>query len=379
MGKQAKGRRSGTRAESDDDREPRLLKWVGGITAVLSLAFAIQQAIQLVSEGRERQRQIGELHSVATLQRNAKDYRASWATFDRAIEAAEPSGQLAKLTGQLSEQRRQLREAQEDLAMTWLENLEVKSSEGETFSTVIAPLDPVINRGIASSSGPRKADLLAHSGWANFLKWRDGERRLDPDQQYAAALKADSGNPYANAYRAHWLLWTKREGVRQEARALFSAALGSGRVKEHVRSIQLSALKNLGSDGEAEFLAVVNEMRMKGEMIEPQARSDLYAIYSFACGLRHDRERLERLSASVPVTAQLATFQTLFFGADGPRIDQNPRPGADACLAILLENAGRPEEALPVWTTLADRFPPHSGNRLGDRAREAVSRLRRSR
>ena len=55
------------------EEESRLLKWVGGITAVLSLGFAVQQAIQLVSDSRERQRNIAELSSVAVLQRNAGD------------------------------------------------------------------------------------------------------------------------------------------------------------------------------------------------------------------------------------------------------------------------------------------------------------------
>ena len=373
MGKQGKG----ARAKSDDgDREPRLLKWVGGITAVLSLVFAVQQAVQLVSDSRERQRQITELRSVGSLQRDSGDYRASWATFERAIETAEPSGQLAKLTGQLSDQRRQLREAQEDLAMTWLENLQVRSSEGETFSTVIEPLDPVLNRGIASSDGPRKADLLAHAGWATFLKWRDGQRRLDPDPQYVQALAIDATNPYANAYRAHWLLWTKREEAMPDARPLFTAALSSGRVTAHVRRIQLSALKNLGSDGEAEYVAAVNDMRLKGETIDPQTRSDLYAVYWFACGLREDADRLTQLSAQVPVPEQLAMFQTLYFGADKRGPTDNPRPGADACLAVLYEAAGQPEQALAVWTELAARFPLQSGNRIGDRAREASKRLR---
>ena len=363
-------------AKKRKEEESRLLKWVGGITAVLSLAFAVQQAIELVSDSRERQRNIAELSSVAVLQRNAGDYRAAWTTYERALEAAEPTGQLAKLTGQLGEQRQQLREAQEDLAMVWLENLQVKSSEGESFSSLIVPLDPVLNRGIASSSGPRKADLIAHTGWATFLKWRDGQQRLDPDPQYAQALEIDAGNPYANVYRAHWLLWRKREAAIGDARALFSAALASGRVTPHVRTIQLSALNNLGSDGDPEFVAVVNEMRMKGETITSQVRSDLYRIYSLACGLRDDRARFARLSASVPIAEQLATFQALYFGADkGP--DAAPRPEADACLAVMLEAAGQPEDALPVWTALAGKYPRGSGVRLGDRAREAVTRLRR--
>ena len=377
MGKEGKGRRSAKRGESDSGQESRVLKWVGGATAVISLVVAAQQAIQLVSDGRERQRQIAELHSVASLQQEAGDYRAAFASFERALEVAEPSGQLAKLTGQLSEQRRQLREAQEDLAMAWLENLQVNASKGETFSDVVGKLDPVLNTGIASSSGDRKADLLAHAGWANFLKSRDGERRLDPDQQYRQALEIDSRNPYAHSYRAHWMLWTRRAAALGDAREHFSAALASGRVTDHVRRIQLSALKNLSSDGEAEFLAAVNDMRAKNETIEPQTRSDLFAMYSFSCSLRHDPDRLARWSLVVPVAEQLATFQALFFGADQVGPDQYPRPGADACLAHLLEGAGQPEKALPVWMALVDRFPPSAGSRLGDRARDAVVRLRR--
>jgi hypothetical protein len=366
------------RVKSDaPDREPRLLKWVGGITAVLSLVFAVQQAVQLVSDIRERQRQIGELETVAKLQRDSGDYRASWASFEKAIEVAEPSGQLAKLTGQLGDQRRRLREAQEDLAMAWLENVQVRESDGETFSTLIAPLDPVINRGVASSSGARKADLLAHAGWAGFLKWRDGQRRIDPDQQYAQALAIDGPNPYANAYRAHWWLWSKKQAALSDAQALFETALSSGRVKEYVRSIQLASLRNLGSDGGSEYVAVINHMRMKGETVDSQSRSDFYQIYSFACGFRDDPKRLAQLSARVPAADQLATFQSLFFGSNKVQPDENPRPGADACLAVLSEAAGQSKQAMQVWTELAARFPPGSGNTMGDRARNAVGRLQR--
>jgi hypothetical protein len=370
MGKQGKRAKSG-----DGDREPRLMKWIGAITAVLSLVFAVQQAIQLVSDTRERQRQITELKTVARQQQEAGDYPAAWASFERAIETAEPSGQLAKLTGQLSDQRRQLREAQEDLAMVWLENIQVKSSEGETFSQVVSPIDQALNRGIANGNGARKADLLAHSGWANFLKWRDG-RQLDPDNQYKEALAVDSGNPYANAYRAHWLLWTRRGAALSEARILFETALSSGRVKDHVRRIQLAALRNLSSDGEGEYIAAINEMRTKGEAITPQARRDLWSIYSFACGLSDDNARLAAWSKLVPAPQQLATFEALFFGADKLAPDENPRPGADACLAVLSEAAGQPDKAIPVWKELAARYPPTSGNRIGDRARDAMKRLR---
>jgi hypothetical protein len=366
-----RGKRRPADSESEQDREPRLIKWVGGVTAVLSLAFAVQQVVQLVSDGRERQRQIDELTSVATLQRNSGDYKASWTTFERAVEAAEPTGQLAKLTGQLSEQRRQLREAQEDLAMVWLENMVAK--EGESFADLVAPLDPVVNRGIAGSAGPRRADLLAHAGWATFLKWRSGQRGLDPDPQYALALAADAGNPYANVYRAHWLLMTRQEKALPEARTHFAAALASGRVKEHVRRIQLAGLRNLGaSSGAGEYFAVVNEMRIGNETITAQARNDLYQMYSSPCA-RLDQKYLDRFAA-VSAADQLATFQALFYEADKRVPGEHPRSDADPCLAGLLEAAGHPDQALPVWTALAKKYP-HKGNLVGDRAREAIRRL----
>jgi hypothetical protein len=200
---------------------------------------------------------------------------------------------------------------------------------------------------------------------------------MDPDQLYAQALEVDPGNPYANAYRAHWLLQTKREAAMSDVQASFTKALSSGRVKEHVRNIQLAAWRNLSSDGEAEYVATVADMRKRGEVIHPQTKSDLWGIYSFVCGLRDDRQRLAQFSASVPVAEQLSMFQSLFFGADKRQPDENPRPGADACLAVLFEAAGQSEKAFAVWTELAERFPPRSGNRIGDRAREAINRLRR--
>ena len=143
-----------------------------------------------------------------------------------------------------------------------------------------------------------------------------------------------------------------------------------------MRRIQLAALRNLSSDGEGEYIAAINQMRTAGETITPQARRDLWSIYSFACGFTDDNARLAAWSKLVPAPQQLATFDALFFGADKPAPDENPRPGADACFAVLSEAAGQPDKALPVWQGLAARYPPTSGNRIGDRARAAMKRLR---
>src|SRR5207249_4002363 len=128
-------------------RRERILKWVGGITAILSLLFGLHQMTQLVSNLRERQRHIAELYKVGKLQQGAADYEGARASFEQALKTAEEGEQLPKLTGQLGEERRELRKAQEDLAMEWLENVYVRLSEGQTFSNIVDKLVPILSRG----------------------------------------------------------------------------------------------------------------------------------------------------------------------------------------------------------------------------------------
>ncbi|HEY0670693.1 MAG TPA: hypothetical protein VGD27_00435 [Longimicrobiales bacterium] len=325
----------------------RVLKWAGGITALLSLIFGLQQLTQMVSDTRERKRHTAELHRVGKLQQSASDYPAAWATFETALKSAEPGGQLAKLTGQLDKERLQLRAAQEDLAMQWLNNLRIK--EGENFTDAVAPLSAVITRGITTADGARKADLLAHFGWANFLRHRDGQHDLTPEPQYREALAIDSLNPYARAYLAHWQLWTDREKAWPEARAHFAAALRSGRARADVRRMQLAAIGNLG-DGEIERLRVLADMVKNKEPVDGRTISRAYGDYWSVChrhwnNMGFDPERFEAIRTAIPLEDHIAIFHTLFTDFDRWRARER-----DACLALLFEKSGRRLEALQIWT-----------------------------
>ena len=363
-------RPTGGRISPDDrgprDRVSRLLKWVAGVTAILSLIFAVHQAVQLISDVREQRRQITELYKVGKVQQGAADYEGAWASFERALKIAESGGKLAKLTGQLSKETITLREAQEDLAMEWVKN--IVRPEGQTFSRIVDQLVAVLNRGAANATGVRKADLLAHVGWANFLRWRDGNRQLNPEQQYRQALEIDPANPFAHAHWGHWMAWG-RETSLEEAKRHFSAALASGRAREYVRKIQLAAFQNLGMDGEGNFLGVINEMRTSNEKIDPLTRNRMFAIYAYSC--RYGDERFQRLLAAVPATEQLATFRALFYDVG---FDEGRRWTRDACLATLTEAAGDREEALRLWVALRQHYSsPGSGQRDADAAIKRLS------
>jgi len=371
MPKKGKEIRPTGRRISPDDQGPRnrlsrLLKWVGGVTAILSLIFAVHQALQLASDVREQRRHITELCRVGKVQQGAADYEGAWASFEGALKTAESGGKLAKLTGQLSRETITLREAQEDLAMEWVKN--IARPEGQTFSRIVDQLVAVLNRGASNATGARKADLLAHVGWANFLRWRDGNRQLNPEQQYRQALEIDSANPYAHAHWGHWMLWSRGTSL-EEAKRHFSAALASGRARDYVRRIQLAALQNLGVDGEGNFLGVINEMRKNNERIDPSARNRASAIYTFSC--RYGDDRFPRLLAAVPATEQLATFRALFYDED---FDKGRRQTLDACLATLTEAAGHREEALRLWVALRQHYSsPGRGQSDADAAIKRLS------
>ncbi len=108
--------------------------------------------------------------------------------------------------------------------MEWIRNVRVESGTS-TFTDAIKPALSVIDPAIASATGAQKADLQAHSGWAAFLMWRDGNRQLDPAEWYRDALKTDPANPYANAMLAHWMLF-RGDDVDGAVR-LFEVALRS--------------------------------------------------------------------------------------------------------------------------------------------------------
>ena len=244
-----------------------------------------------VSEPRVVESQVAD----ATLQLNSGDYSAAWQTIQQAV-SLDPDSTAA-------------RQAQVQIAMSWLRNMRVTAPA--TFREMVPPLQNCLYSALAKASGSKAADLHAHIGWGNFLRYREGQRDLKIEEHYAEAVKLDPDNPFAHAMWGHWLA-TQRRPV-SEVRQHFQKAQISGREREFVRQIQIAALDwPKEPDYAVELLRMADEMRRNKEALTADQRSVIYnSVYS-GFGRNNEREILSSLDA-VP---HLATFRWLTEGRD---------------------------------------------------------------
>jgi hypothetical protein len=264
---------------------------------VLLAAGATAWRVQSVARDEQARAEVAELIRVADGQRDRGQLSDALSTLDRALSADVDTTAARTL--------------QEDVAMQWVRELTVES--GQRFGdAMVAPL-AVLDRAAASASGARQGDLLAHLGWATFLRWRDGDRPLDPEGAYRRAMAVDPTNPYANAMLGHWMLsYDQAPDSLDQARRHFRTAIDAGRATGFVRSLQLSALRNLGSaEGNLETVRVMDEMRRRGESLEPRQVRDSWNIYYFALS---DGASLSStaLLAALPPSEHLLTLQWAF-------------------------------------------------------------------
>jgi len=188
------------------------------------------------------------------------------------------------------------------VAFRWLE--EARKPADQPFSSITDVVVPALDRALLDEHHPRRADILAHMGWATFLKSRDSGAG-DPSPIYRQALAIDSKNPYANVMLAHWLLWNRQP--LEAARPFLAAAVDSGRERPFVRRLQFAALKNRSDNpSDSEMIRVADAMRRGNEMLDPVSARSAYDVFTFryaAHAAEGDPRRLD-----VPVDDQLATY-----------------------------------------------------------------------
>ncbi len=343
-----------------------LYKWIGIAAALISFATAVWGLLNAAGELRERKRVVTEQVAAGRAEEAAGDFTGAWDSFARARTSADYDGLFAKLLGGLSAQRQTVKVAQEDLAMHWIR--EAHATTGHPFAEVADKVTDVLSTGAATNAGARKADLLAHLGWSYFLKSREGAANVAPDVPYKEAVAADATNPYANAFWGHWILW--EHGPFQDALQRFNTALETGRARAEVRMLELTGLANVHTDeADAEWIRVVNQMRMKGEAIDASTVHELYTKYYFAL---NDNVLLQKMLAAVPAEDHLDMQHSLLQSAG---LETYQKQGLTAVMAETLEADGKKDEALAAWRELQTQLNGDKASTLTDRVDAAIKRL----
>jgi tetratricopeptide (TPR) repeat protein len=255
----------------------------------------------------------------------------------------------------------------EDLAMQWLREMQGDQST-KTFGEALKPALAIVDRALPGSSGPRRADLIAHQGWATFLLWRDGDRSLRPQDKYREALAIDRDNPYANAMLAHWTLWGGDDV--DEAARLFEAALRPRRAVDVVRTLQWAAYRNDTSiRSQVETVRLAEAMRRDNERLTARQSQTMWSPFFFVLD---EEERRQQLLRALPPDDYIATLHWAFddfFPADDSR-----RMTLRYYIALLDAEAGRRSKARTDLTSLRTELASSPGTLL-DAVEAALTKL----
>jgi len=293
----------------------RIVKWIGAATALISLLLGARQLITIGTERAQRSRESAEFTALARQQAGRGEFAEAWRSLDRAEERSR-----TEATGT----------ARLDVAFRWLE--EGRPGADQPFSRITDAVVPALDRALLDPQHPRRADTLAHLGWATFLKWRETASG-DPASLYKQALEIDPHNVYANTMMGHWLMW-KGEPLRA-ARPYFDAAVASGKERPFVRTYQLAAIRNRSDESaDAELVRIVNSMRQQNETPDERSARAAYAVFQQRYGPR--ARAVDEGALDLPLPDQLATFTWL---AHVPGV--SARAEIDDVVVATLNNAIR--------------------------------------
>jgi hypothetical protein len=268
----------------------RIVKWIGAAATLISIILGARQLITIATDRAQRNRESAEFTALARQQAGRHEFAEAWRSLDRADERSRTEASDA---------------ARLDVAFRWLE--EGRPGPDQPFSRITDAVTPALDRALLDRQHPRRADTLAHMGWATFLKSRETGIG-DPALFYKQALEIDPQNVYANTMLAHWLMW-KGEPL-SAARPYFDAAIASGKERPFVRTFQLAAVRNRSNDAaDAELIRVVNSMRQQNETPDERSARDAYVVFQRRYGPRPRPTDAEAID--VPVSDQLATFTWL--------------------------------------------------------------------
>jgi hypothetical protein len=260
-----------------------------------------------------------------------------------------------------------------DIAMAWIENIRTPRHNVDDVApearVIFDRLTPILEGGLGTAKDYRAADVVAHLGWLNLLKWRIAGQSGIIESHLRASLQMDPQNVFANAMFGEWVLLT--HGDLEEAKTHFATALKGGKAKAFVRDCQLEGMIYNDDPGvPAELIRVANEMRKDKDPIGDD-RSRIRWNFSLT---ESDAELREVLSA-VPPEELRATYEWLS-PPDSDGSDFSKRVERRFVEAYIDEISGRREEALQIYRSL-ETETKNSDPLVSKRVRDAVQRVSR--
>ena len=328
---------------------PRRL--VPALIVVVVLVAGAWTMLPLYLERREQAVRAAALVQQSQERTAAGDYDTAWKLLEQAKGVAPESVEVSA--------------SQERLAMERLRRVGVNFFRGDrrSIQALVDETVPVLSRGTSRAKGERLADLLAHLGWAEYVRQLGGLVGSQPPDHYRRALDVDSRNVYAHAMWGFELLRQRgSSSALADAGRHFSAAVASGRERDYVRHMQVGALLQTYTNAwiadverEGEALRVANQMRINGETRprgwQPGSLTNkLWAIYHFDVVAS---DRLESLLAALPPAEHLATFRWLF--PEEELVESGGAPSAFHYLFVLArlqEHSGGRDAALASYRRL---------------------------
>jgi hypothetical protein len=133
-----------------------LLKWVGAATAVISLILGARQLITIATDRGQRTRESAEFTALARQQAGRGEFSEAGAA------STAPRSARARRTPK-----------RHDSTLHSGGCRTAGRVPNQPFSRITDAVVPALDRALLNAQHPRRADILAHLGWATFLKWRE--------------------------------------------------------------------------------------------------------------------------------------------------------------------------------------------------------------
>jgi tetratricopeptide (TPR) repeat protein len=339
----------------------QVLKWIGGITAVISLVLGTLQINDLFSDWQERKTAVSQLIDAAALQTDSSDYKGAWQLIDEAL-SLNPSSLSA-------------RQQQMTIAMAWLRNIRVQGNE--TFSDIVDKLLPTLYLGSVNENFNTAANAFTHIGWANYLRMSEGVGGLEIEEYFRRALNIDPDNSYAHVMWGYWILSPRNQNSISDAdveiaKAHFSSALENEQDREFVRGLQLSALQQAtyGPIVQIELIKVAHEIKQQQGTLSQRNRTGVFLAMQDIIAPSNSIDQntqvaIKQLTEQLSPAIILELFEWLDYNKD--------------TLSGILINArmhelnGNLERALSYYQTLINTPSASPSNK--EFAQQAVNRL----